>query len=245
MNSNFKRVSFLTVILLFINCGSNCLFMKKEKAFSENFNDPETFQKNWIDNSWKSPATYQLENNHLKITTRPNTVDRVKIRSKRKFTTGSYTWRIFVPKFKLYEQVSIGAFLYHNQREEFEFDFEIGSGQQMDREKINLKDDEAIVFCVSQFSPSNSSHFPVKMNAYADFNSGSFKEERGDTVKLGFNWRPDIRCRTDFSIEKLHLIGSKQFKEKMSGSSVSITKAHSDGLEIQFTESNMKVVHSG
>ena len=169
MNSNFKRVSFLTVILLFINCGSNCLFMKKEKAFSENFNDPETFQKNWIDNSWKSPATYQLENNHLKITTRPNTVDRVKIRSKRKFTTGSYTWRIFVPKFKLYEQVSIGAFLYHNQREEFEFDFEIGSGQQMDREKINLKDDEAIVFCVSQFSPSNSSHFAVKTGDYSNF----------------------------------------------------------------------------
>lgn len=143
--------------------------MKQETSFTENFDNQKSFNKNWIDNSWKSPASYKLENEHLKITTRTNTTDRVKIRSKQRFTTGVYTWRIFVPKFKMYEQVSIGAFLYHNQREEFEFDFEIGSGQKVDREKINLKNDEAIVFCVSQFSPSNSSHFPVKMGKYSTF----------------------------------------------------------------------------
>lgn len=169
MNPNFKKVSFLILMLLFTNCGSNRLFMKQEMTFTENFDNLKSFEKNWVDDSWKSPASYQLENKHLKITTRPNTNDRVKIRSKQKFTSGIYTWRIFVTKFKLYEQVSIGAFLYHNEKKEFEFDFEIGSGQKIDREKINLKDDEAIVFCVSQFSPSNSSHFPVKMNAYTDF----------------------------------------------------------------------------
>lgn len=157
------------IFITFINCGSNALFMKQETSFFENFDNQKTFEKNWIDNSWKSPALYKLENEHLKITTRPNAQDRVKIRSKQKFTTGTYTWRIFIPKFKLFEQVSIGAFLYHNQKEEFEFDFEIGSGQKVDREKINLKDDEAIVFCVSQFSPSNSNHFPVKMDEYSNF----------------------------------------------------------------------------
>jgi hypothetical protein len=143
--------------------------MKQETSFTENFSNKESFKKKWVDNSWKSPALYQLENKHLKITTRPNTIDRVKIRSKQKFRIGSYTWRIFVPEFTLFEQVSIGAFLYHNQKEEFEFDFEIGSGQKADREKIDLKDNEAIVFCVSQFSPSKSSHFPVKMGDYANF----------------------------------------------------------------------------
>lgn len=169
MNPKFKYFLFTLILFTFTNCGSNRLFMKQETSFTENFDNPKSFNKKWIDNSWKSPALYLLENEHLKITTRPNTIDRVKIRSKQKFTTGSYTWRIFIPEFTLYEQVSIGAFLYHNQKEEFEFDFEIGSGQKEDRGKINLKDDEAIVFCVSQFSPSNSSHFSVKMGAYSNF----------------------------------------------------------------------------
>lgn len=143
--------------------------MKQEISFTENFSNQESFKEKWVDDSWKSPALYLLENEHLKITTRPNTVDRVKIRSKQKFTTGSYTWRIFIPNFSLFEQVIIGPFLYHNHKEEFEFDFEIGSGQKEDRKKINLKNDQAIVFCVSQFSPSNSSHFPVKMGAYSNF----------------------------------------------------------------------------
>lgn len=170
MESIIKKLTLFSSLLLFTSCGVfETLFMNNTAPFIENFNNTVQFQKNWSNNSWKSPASYQLENEHLKITTRPNSNDRVKIRSKQKFTTGSYTWRIYIPKFKLNEQVSIGAFLYHNQKEEFEFDFEIGSGQKIDREKINLKNDEAIVFCVSQFSPSNSNHFPVKMNAYSDF----------------------------------------------------------------------------
>ena len=140
-----------------------------EIPFVATFDSLEVFQQQWKNNSWKSPALYKLEDGYLKITTRPNTKDRVKVRSKNTFATGVYFWKIFIPKFKLHEQVSIGAFLYHNEKEEFEFDFEIGSGQQKDRAKINLKDDEAIVFCVSQFSPFNSSQFPVKMNAWSDF----------------------------------------------------------------------------
>lgn len=144
--------------------------MKKTTPFVENFENLDSFNIHWEDNSWRSPASYTLENKQLKITTRPNSKDRVKVRTKRNnFTTGIYEWRIFIPKFKLFDQVSIGAFLYHNKKEEFEFDFEIGSGQKLDREKINLKNDEAIVYCVSQFSPSNSSHFSVKTNEYSTF----------------------------------------------------------------------------
>ncbi len=170
MKKVLKKIAFLTLLLILVSCSVlNNMNQIKSSSFIENFENKEEFLTNWIDNSWKSPATYLLENKHLKITTRPNSVDRVKIRSNREFTTGTYTWRIFVPEFNLFEQVSIGAFLYHNEKEEFEFDFEIGSGKKIDREKINLKNDEAIVYCVSQFSPFNSSQYSVKMNAYSDF----------------------------------------------------------------------------
>lgn len=200
-----------------MNCGSNHLFMKQNTSFTENFDNQKIFEKNWIDNSWKSPALYELENEHLKITTRPNTTDRVKIRSKQKFTTGVYTWRIFVPNFKMYEQVSIGAFLYHNQKEEFEFDFEIGSGQKIDREKINLKDDEAIVFCVSQFLPSNSSHFPVKIGAYSNFKMKLIDVNGFYLVKWFINdilvkelkteVKSNIKFKAHCSLENLHFMG--------------------------------------
>lgn len=191
--------------------------MNNSNPFIENFDNYHTFQKNWVDNSWKSPALYQLENNHLKITTRSNTQDRVKIRSKQKFTTGSYNWRIFIPEFILFEQVSIGAFLYHNQQEEFEFDFEIGSGQKSDREKIKVKDNEAIVFCVSQFSPSNSSYFPIKMGEYANFKMDLTDVNGFYLVKWYINdqlvkslqteVKSDIKFKAHCSLENLFFMG--------------------------------------
>ena len=219
MNPKFKSFLYILIFITFTNCGSNSLFMKQETSFSENFDNQQTFDKNWIDNSWKSPALYQLENNHLKITTRPNTNDRVKIRSKRNFTTGTYNWRIYIPKFTLYKQVSIGAFLYHNQKEVFEFDFEIGSGSKEDREKINLKNDEAIVFCVSQFSPSNTSHFAVKMDNYADFKMELIDVDGFYLVKWFINnnlvktlqteVKSNIKFRAHCSLENLHFMGNE------------------------------------
>ena len=192
--------------------------------FTETFDNLSEFEKNWKNNSWKSPASYELEKGNLKITTRPKTLDRVKIRSKYKFTTGTYTWRIFVPEFKLYEQVSIGAFLYHNEENEYEFDFEIGSGQQKDRERINLKNDEAIVYCVSQFSPSNSHQFGVKMNDWS-----TFSMKLSDVNGLYFvQWyinnalvkelqtqvKSDIEFRAHCSLENLKFMGDKPSTEK-------------------------------
>jgi hypothetical protein len=64
--------------------------MKESEPFQENFDNEITFKNNWKNNSWKSPASYSLENNKLKITTRAATKDRVKVRTKRRnFTTGS------------------------------------------------------------------------------------------------------------------------------------------------------------
>ena len=194
--------------------------MKQVTSFTENFHNEEAFKANWTNNSWKTPASYKLENSTLKIITRPNTNDRVKIRSKQKFTTGTYIWRIFIPEFKIYEQVSIGAFLYHNQKEEFEFDFEIGSGKKIDREKLNLKKNEAIVYCVSQFSPSNSSQFLVKTNSYSDFKMELIDVDGFYLVKwfindkllktLQTNVRSNINFKVHCSLENLHFMGDLQ-----------------------------------
>ena len=219
MKTLFINSLLIIALTTFINCGSiHNLFVKNTAPFLDNFDDKTKFEKNWIDNSWKSPASYSLENKQLKITTRANSVDRVKVRSKRKnFTTGIYKWRIFVPKFKLFEQVSIGAFLYHNQKEEFEFDFEIGSGQKLDREKINLNDDEAIVYCVSQYSPSNSSHFSVKMNEYSEFKMELIDVDGFYLVKWSINnqlvktlqtkVKSNIKFKIHNSLENLHFMG--------------------------------------
>lgn len=194
--------------------------MKKELRFEENFDNQKNFDKYWENNSWKSPDLYFLEDGQLKITTRANTKDRVKVRTKKKiFTTGSYVWRIFVPNFNLNEQCSIGAFLYHSGAKEYEFDFEIGSGTKEDRAKINLKNEEAIVFCVSQFSPSNSSHFAVKMETWAEF-----KMELQDIDGFYFvTWyinnqlvkslqtevKSNVKFRVHNSLENLRFMGEK------------------------------------
>lgn len=192
----------------------------KTSPFIENFENQIEFEENWIDNSWKSPASYQLENGNLKITTRANSIDRVKVRSKRKFTTGTYTWRIFIPKFKKQEQVSIGAFLYHNKKEEFEFDFEIGSGKKAKREKLELKNDEAIVYCVSQFLPSKTSYFRVKMNAFSDFKMELIDVDGFYLVKWYINnkqvkelqtqVKSNIKFQVHCSLENLHFMGNKK-----------------------------------
>lgn len=224
MKQKLRIFLFILILTIFFNCGANHLFTKQKMTFIENFNNQKIFEKNWINNSWKSPTLYQLENEHLKITTRPNSNDRVKIRSKKEFTTGTYIWQIFIPKFKLYEQVSIGAFLYHNEKEEFEFDFEIGSGQKIDREKINLKNDEAIVYCVSQFYPSNSSHFVVKMNAYSTFKMELIDINGFYLVKWFINnkkvkelqtqVKSTIKFKAHCSLENLHFMGDVKTSTK-------------------------------
>ena len=214
-----KKILLFISIITFTSCSSlNNLYMKEISSFEENFNNQEKFEKDWENDSWKSPALYSLEDNHLKIITRAKTKDRVKVRTKKRgFTTGVYEWRIFIPKFKLYEQLSIGAFLYHNVEDEYEFDFEIGSGNKEDRAKINLKNDEAIVYCVSQFSPSNSSHFSVKMNKYANFKMELIAVNDFYLVKwfidnnlvktLQTKVKSDVRFRVHQSLENLHFMG--------------------------------------
>lgn len=219
----YNRLFFALIFaVLFSSCAMiQSIFKAKNTLFQENFDNPIAFKKVWEDNSWKSPESYSLENGNLKITTRANSEDRVKVRTKsKKFGPGIYRWKIFIPEFRLYERCSIGAFLYHNEKEIFEFDFEIGSGTKLDRGRIQLKDTEAIVYCVSQFAPSNSSHFAVNMGEYANFTMELIDEDGFYLVKwyinnqlvktLQTNVKSNINFRVHNSLENLRFMGDKK-----------------------------------
>ncbi|WP_157359380.1 hypothetical protein [Wenyingzhuangia fucanilytica] len=152
--------------ILFMSSCTNQFFFKKNTLaiipFSDDFSNTEIFHQNWKDNSFGSPKSYQLEKNALKITTRPNSKDRVKVKTKRKdFGIGTYEWKIYVPQFNKNDQCSIGAFIYHSGKTPYEIDFEIGSGNMIDRKEIKAKTNEAIVHCTSQYQPHSSQNFKV------------------------------------------------------------------------------------
>ncbi|WKD85724.1 hypothetical protein KCTC32516_01069 [Polaribacter huanghezhanensis] len=155
------------------SCTNYVLFKNipvRNVPFIENFDSQEAFNTNWIDNSFGHPKSYHLEKNSLKITTRPNSKDRIKVKTKRKnFNLGTYEWSIYVPKFDLYDQSSIGAFIYHSGKIPYEIDFEIGSGNKEDREEVAAKPNEAIVHCTSQYSPNSSGTFKVTAEQWHTF----------------------------------------------------------------------------
>lgn len=151
----------------------------RSEVLEENFDSKAKFNNNWEDDSYKSPSSYSIVKGNLKITTRPMTKDRVKVNSKEcNFGIGSYEWRIYVPKFRLYDQTSIGAFLYHSKNKEYEFDFEIGSGQRKHRWALEAKSNMAVVHCTSQFKPFSTNRFLVTTEEWHLFKIELSKGER-------------------------------------------------------------------
>ncbi|MCP4645258.1 MAG: hypothetical protein GY851_32750 [bacterium] len=112
------------------------------------------------DSSAGSPHSYVIEDGVLRISTRPDTRDRVKVCTGQRFGCGRYTWRVYVPPMGMGDQASIGAFLYRDDTREV--DFEIGSGTSKLREKLNAKDDEVVCYCTTQGHPYSSSQVSLK-----------------------------------------------------------------------------------
>ena len=183
---------FLMVsIFLLGSCKSN-LFHKKEVVenipFSEDFNNIDVFHQNWKDNSFGHPKSYQLENNALKITTRANSKDRIKVKTKRKnFGIGTYEWKIYVPQYNINDQCSIGAFIYHSGKTPYEIDFEIGSGTIADRTQVAAKPSEAVVHCTSQHHPHTSEIFKVATEQWHSFKMELIENDHKYFVKWYIN----------------------------------------------------------
>lgn len=131
-------------------------------------NMPTTASKTWnFDNlnEWEDAtqsglANYFIENGLLNMFTNPNTWERVKIKSVASYATGIYTWRIYVPAIGEGDCTGIGAFLYHNDKHEI--DFEIGYGKQTERTALNATDDELLIYMTSQGNPHHSFQSKIK-----------------------------------------------------------------------------------
>jgi hypothetical protein len=123
----------------------------------------------WIDDSQNTggPDNYRIEDGTLRIRTRPNTWDRAKVRTEeKKYKAGLYTWRVFVPIMGAGDQASIGAFLYHSDSREL--DFEIGYGKSADRKLLKASEDDLIVFTTCQADPSKSTKHLLKRDRWYD-----------------------------------------------------------------------------
>ena len=114
----------------------------------------------WVDATQVGIPSYSIENGNLNIYTLANTYDRTKIKSVDSYTTGTYTWRVYVPEMGEGDQASIGAFLYNNDTHEL--DFEIGYGKQSERTALNALDDELIVYMTSQANPVQTHRKTIK-----------------------------------------------------------------------------------
>lgn len=114
----------------------------------------------WVDATQVGVPNYFIDNGNLNISTHANTYDRTKIKSIASYTTGTYTWKVYVPEMGVGDQASIGAFLYNNDTHEL--DFEIGYGKQSERTSLNALSDELIVYMTSQANPAQTYRKTIK-----------------------------------------------------------------------------------
>lgn len=118
-----------------------------------------------------SPPCFQVEEFHdtvaLRIRAAANTWNRVKVRTNDTFTTGVYTWRVYVPMpDEEGASTGIGAFLYSPQStsdlDAREADFEIGWGTASAREQYNIPDGRLMCYMtVQRDDSSNTQHSSV------------------------------------------------------------------------------------
>jgi len=219
-----KKVIILNVFFL-----SSCinivlvkekLFFKKLSFYSENFENKINFERYWSNDSQNTDKKkYSLENDYLKLTTAKGTKERVKIIfNKNNLTFGTYEWKVFVPKMKMNENCSIGAFLYADDGHEL--DFEIGSGSFLDREKTAAKDNELLLFCSSQQNPYSSQVVNIQEASWYTLKIELKKGTKKDYFavwylndvkihKLQLNYGKRYKFEALCSLENIHFIGDK------------------------------------
>lgn len=108
----------------------------------------------WLDATQVGSPNYTIENGHLNIATNANTWDRTKVKSVSTYTTGTYSWRVYVPTMGIGDMASIGAFLYKDDTHEL--DFEIGYGKLTARQELNASAEDLVVYMTSQANPFQS-----------------------------------------------------------------------------------------
>ncbi|MFL9831124.1 hypothetical protein ABS764_09715 [Flavobacterium sp. ST-87] len=179
MTKNYYKAACLAIGMLLFSCASedmmeetstqtatvginNTLEMSKKTPIKTpvniltwDFND----LNEWEDATQAGVPNYYIENGILRMFTNANTWDRTKVKSVATYTSGTYSWRVYVPTMGVGDCASIGAFLYNDDTHEL--DFEIGYGKESARQELNAVADDLIVYATSQANPYHS--FPTKI----------------------------------------------------------------------------------
>ncbi|TDD99885.1 hypothetical protein E0F76_01420 [Flavobacterium cellulosilyticum] len=138
--------------------------MRSSKANVSKYTPPLFWDFNdltgWVDATQVGVPNYFIDNGYLNISTNANTWDRTKIKTVSTFTTGTYSWRVYVPAMGIGDMASIGAFLYNDDTHEL--DFEIGYGNQASRQELNAASDDLVVYMTSQANPFQSIKNKIK-----------------------------------------------------------------------------------
>ena len=103
----------------------------------------------------------------VKIFTKAGTKERKKLKTKKQYGAGLYTWRAYISDLGTTERVSIGSWLWNSDKHEL--DFEVGSGTAKDRDALGAADDEVIAYITSQDNPALHQKVKIKKNAWHTF----------------------------------------------------------------------------
>jgi hypothetical protein len=186
-------LAFLCLSVFLFDCG------RKNPAKTEqpggnpyrwDFND----LTGWVDDSQNTggPQNYAVADGKLRIHTRAGTWDRAKVRTELNlFRAGTTRWRIFVPAMGEGDQASIGAFLYHSDTREL--DFEIGYGKAADRSAMHAGPDDLLMFTTSQADPFKSSKHLIKREQWHDLAIGLTLAGSGPDSLYSAAWSVDGR----------------------------------------------------
>lgn len=170
----------------------------------------------WEDATQIGNQNYWVVSGILHIFTNPNTWERPKIKSVSTFTTGTYSWRVYIPEMGIGDMASIGAFLYNNDTHEL--DFEVGYGKQAVRQELNAASDDLIVYMTSQGNPFQSIKNKIKRGQWYNLTlqltlttngrynvSWKINDVIMATVRLNYgkNTKFNVYC----SVENLQFIG--------------------------------------
>lgn len=176
----FSKMKYVSCVLLFsalmFNCSTDPISEEEDSIVGEEPVDTNLIRwdfddlTGWLDGSQNMNGliNYNInENGELYMYSRANTYDRPKVKTEDKiYVDGSYTWRVYVPEMGAGDQASIGAFLYHDDTHEL--DFEIGYGTTAVREELGAGEDYLIVYLTSQSNPFQSIKKVIKREAWYD-----------------------------------------------------------------------------
>ncbi|MBP1838789.1 hypothetical protein [Formosa algae] len=168
--NTYKLRQYLVFLSLTL-CIQCCSAQEQTEVASTEHSEKMTWNFNtlegWEDGSQNvnQDTNYSITDGVLHMFTRANTWDRPKVKTQEKiYKQGMYSWRVFVPEMGVGDKASIGAFIYHDDAHEL--DFEIGYGSAHVRQGVQAKEQDLVVYMTSQANPFQSIIKTVKRNAW-------------------------------------------------------------------------------